>query len=100
MSEVIKVIDNTAKVIQEFEKKKERALKAIGARAVSYAKKDTPVDTGRLRNSETYQVIGNDVYIGTNVEYAKYQEYKHHFLKNAATNHGDEYKNIFAASMK
>ena len=42
------------------------------------------------------------VYIGTNVKYAKYQEtgeYQHesgaaHFMKDAATTHGDEYKRI------
>lgn len=100
-------IDNSAKIIAEFERKKDRALHAIGEAAVSYAKKDTPVDTGRLRNSEDHKVIGNDVYIGTNVEYAQYQEFGtsrgiegKHFLRNAAANHMDEYKQIFKKSME
>ena len=95
-----KLIDNSDQVLREFAQKKERALKTIGEVAISYAKDDTPVDTGRLRNSEDYKVDGSDVYIGTNVEYAPYQEYVHHFLKNAAANHGDEYKNIMETSLK
>ncbi len=49
-----------------------------------------------------------DVYIGTNVEYAEEQETNGaiphrvgnaHFLRNAATNHNDEYKNIVRAGL-
>lgn len=51
---------------------------------------------------------GNAVYIGTNVEYAasvEYLEREHknggpHFIKNAATGHGDEYKKIMEAALK
>lgn len=50
----------------------------------------------------------NAVYIGTNVEYAPAQEYRDmrhktggaHFIKNAAANHGDEYKAIMEAALK
>ena len=48
------------------------------------------------------------VYIGTNVVYAKYQEvgdFQHnvgaaHFMRDAATTHGDEYKRIAKVNMR
>ena len=52
------------------------------------------------------QAEENTVYIGTNVEYAPYIEYGHgsyagvHFLKDAAGNHTDEYKDIIKQSME
>lgn len=101
-----RMVDNSDKILAAFESQKKRGLMAIGEAAVGHAKEDTPVDTGRLRNSEDYAVEGNDVYIGTNVEYAPYIEFGHgnysgvHFLKNAASNHGAEYKNIMKASLK
>lgn len=51
----------------------------------------------------------NEVYVGTNVEYAAAQEtndyYSHtvggaHFLKNAAANHGDVYEKILKKQLK
>ena len=45
----------------------------------------------------------NTVVVGTNVEYAPEQEYygkKAHFLKNAATTHGEDYKKIVEAALK
>jgi len=51
----------------------------------------------------------NAVYIGTNVEYARIQElsdsYHHasgaaHFLRDAATTHGDEYRRIAEIQLK
>lgn len=39
------------------------------------AKENCPVDTGRLRNSITHDVIGEEAIIGTNVEYAPYVEF-------------------------
>lgn len=64
---------------------KEKALTIIGMRAEKYAKALCPVGTsestgikgyrgGTLRNSITYQVQGNTVAIGSNVEYAPYVE--------------------------
>lgn len=40
--------DNTDEVLSELEKAKKRGLEAIGLAAEGYAKKITPVDTGRL----------------------------------------------------
>ncbi len=131
----VSMTDNSREILQAFEEQIMLALDAIGATAEGHAKKECPVDTGRLRNSITYATedyMGNDsysdkngnsfsgggaqakpekhaVYIGTNVEYAAAVEYrdkaKHetgnaHFLKNAATNHGDEYKRIMEAALK
>lgn len=99
----VKVTSHKREVLTELERKVMLALKAIGLQAEGYAKKDCPVDTGRLQNSIANKVKGDAVYIGTNVVYAKYVEYndhvthvtgKAHFLRDAATTHGEEYKNI------
>lgn len=94
-------VDNSAMVISLMHDKVQKGLEAIGAEAEGYAKKNCPVDTGRLRNSITwatstgqgepntspkakaeasdYTVLTKPsnkyVYIGTNVEYAPYVEY-------------------------
>ena len=87
-------------VLAAFKENVQRGLEAIGEQAITYSKKDTPVDTGRLKNSEEYRVLEDTVYIGTNVEYAIYQEYRKHFLKNAAANHTGKYKSIMRASLE
>lgn len=130
----VTVTDNSKQVLSEFDKKLDMGLNAIGVSAERYAKKQCPVDTGRLRNSITYatrsysgrgkyldnmQNIYNDasakgtpekgvVYIGTNVEYApavEYRDVQHHtgqahFLKDSATQHGEEYKSLLESAMK
>lgn len=50
----VKFTDNSKSVLDEFEKAVERGLEAIGIEAEKKAKKDTPVDSGRLRNSITF----------------------------------------------
>ena len=55
-------------MLREYDADKQAALEAIGITAEGYAKKLTPVDTGRLRNSISHAVSGDDVYIGTNVQ--------------------------------
>ena len=60
--------DNSQQILSALEKGKRNALTAIGATAETYAKKATPVDTGRLRNSISHTVDGEAAYIGTNVE--------------------------------
>lgn len=116
----------------------EAALEAVGLQAEGYAKANITaagrVDTGELRNSVTHQVEESEqaVYIGSNLEYAIYNEVgtgiyaeggggrkdpwmyvddkgvEHwtvgitpiHFLKDAAADHGDEYRQIAEAVMK
>lgn len=104
----VKLTDNSKEVLTEFEEKMKLALSVIGNTAEGYAKRDCPVDTGRLRNSISNKVVDKDVYIGTNVEYAPAVEYRNvahktgkaHFLKNAASNHGKEYRDFVEAVMK
>ena len=92
--------DNSQQILSALEKGKRNALTAIGATAETYAKKATPVDTGRLRNSISHTVDGEAVYIGSNVEYAPYVELgtsrakAHHMLQKAATEHSAEYKRL------
>jgi HK97 gp10 family phage protein len=70
----IKFHDNSDLFREEFEAACKRALERCGMQAEGYAKDLTPVDTGNLRNSITHKVVENEVYIGTNNEYAAYVE--------------------------
>lgn len=98
--------DNTDEVLSALEKAKKRGLESIGLVAEGHAKKITPVDTGRLRNSISHATDDEAAYIGTNVEYAPYVELgsptikAHHMLQKAATEHTDEYKRLMEDSMK
>lgn len=81
---------NLQNVLRIVSKSKEQALEEIGQRGVGIIKNNTPVDSGRLRNSMGYtvanKVVGqgdtvnttsdkDSVYLGTNVVYAAYVEY-------------------------
>lgn len=98
----VKINDNSAKFLEDFERKLLVGLEAIGIEAEGNAKEDAnmPVDTGRARNSITWATkakegegfsysddkgnnfndqIGtgadeHSVYIGSNVEYFPYIE--------------------------
>ena len=103
------VINNADAVLAALKRQVARGLESIGQEAEGYAKDECPVDTSRLRNSISHEVLGDDVYIGTNVEYAPYVEYrdkarhttgKAHFLRDAATTHTDHYKAIMEAALK
>lgn len=124
--------NNFAEVTEELAEKIEAWLEAVGEDAASTAAEVTPVDTGRLKNSITavtsvYQSdpdkypgqqaeisdffpLGKpeegSVYIGTNVEYAEYQEMgtsknpAHHFIQFGMTAHRDEYKKMLEEKLK
>ena len=64
--------DNSQRILTAMEKGIKNGLEAIGLTAETYAKKATPVDTGRLRNSISHSVDGEAAYIGSNVEYAAF----------------------------
>lgn len=92
--------DNSAEVLEHLKTQIQTALMACGTIAEGYAKDDCPVDTGRMRNSITWAIKGEQgqannrdkehaytgdyaklaepedgtLYIGTNVEYAPEQE--------------------------
>ena len=108
MSEVT-IVNNAPTAKRELKTAVERALWAIGAAAEGYAKRDCPVDTGRLRNSIAHTVDSGEqaAYIGTNVEYAAFVEFgtsRHPdpqpYLRPAATEHNDEYRHITESALK
>lgn len=98
--------DNTDEVLAALKMAKKRCLEAIGLTAEGHAKKETPVDTGRLRNSIGHATDDEAAYIGTNVEYAPYVELGArgrsgvHMLQRAASEHTGEYKRLMEDSMK
>lgn len=109
MAVTIDISDYSDLTLELFNVAVNRGLEACGMAAETYAKRDAPVDTGRLRNSIAHMVKEEEsaVYIGSNVEYAPYQEMgtitgvkAKHFLKNAAANHTDEYIRIIEDSLK
>lgn len=63
MAKQIEFRDNSKEIIGLFSKAKHRALEAIGLAAEGHAKKNCPVDTGRLRNSITYAVSGYTTHV-------------------------------------
>lgn len=90
----IKITDNSGEVMEAFKNQLAVALEAVGTQAESHAKQvasdslvyghtdltkygekdNSRVDTGRLRNSIAHTVVQEEVYIGTNLEYAPYHE--------------------------
>lgn len=100
--------DNARQIAGAIDQALARALEEVGLVAEGYAKKECPVDTGRLRNSITHQVRPSEksVYIGTNVDYAPYVELgtsrmkPQPFLRPAAADHEGTYKKIFESELK
>lgn len=122
--------DNSDEVLAAVKNAIERGLKACGETAVGYAQDRCPVQTGNLKGSITYEVDGDDVYIGSNVSYAPYVEMgtgiyysggrrtpwvyqdadgNYHttqgsraqpFLQPAAANHSTEYMEILKQSLE
>lgn len=121
--------DNSEEILRALENAVNRGLKACGERAVEYAQDLCPVVTGNLRGSITYDVDGDDCWIGTNVEYGKYVEFgtgvnvqggrqtpwvyqdekgdwhrttgqkPQPFIKPSAENHAQEYSDILKDSL-
>ena len=102
----VSVTDNSREYAAALPLAIRRGLKAVGLAAEGYAKKETTVDTGRLRNSMSHAVKDNAAYIGSNVEYCLPVEIgsrtntAHHMLQRAAQNHSDEYKQLIKSSMQ
>lgn len=78
MAEFVIAADHSAEVLRELEIRVQSALEACGNQAVSHAKNNlteaSRVDTGALRNSISHQVDDDTCYVGTNQEYAIYNE--------------------------
>ena len=104
----VKINDNSKEVSEAIKYALLKGLETCGLLAEGYAKKLAPVDTGNLRNSITHDVDDGEpsAYIGTNVEYATYQELgtihmkAQPFLKPAVNDHKDEYRKIIENELK
>lgn len=74
----IELTDHSEEVLEAMREGVTAALEAVGNQAVSHAKSNITragrVDTGALRNSMSHLVQGDTVYVGTNNEYAIYNE--------------------------
>ena len=106
--------DNLQEVLSALSGAIETGLVKIGAAAQGYAKDNTPVRTGILRDSIGVEVKPDEkaAYIGTMIgrfpgkPYGKYVELGArgrpgvHMLQSAASKHGSEYKQIMEDSMK
>lgn len=108
-ADLLEIRENNAKQISGmFAPAIAKALEEIGLLAEGYAKKECPVDTGRLRNSITHAVVSRErsVYVGTNVEYGPYVELGTRkraakpFLRPAAENHGSQYRSILKGTLE
>lgn len=114
----------------EFLQSVTRALTACGMQAQAYATNLCPVDTGKLRQSISYEVTSTECCVGTNLEYAPYVEFgtgiyyeggrqtpwvyqdakgnwhlthgskAQPFLKPAVADHGDTYRRIIESELK
>ena len=104
----IQFTDNSKEVLEAMQQAAVRALEKCGLTAERFAKKLAPYDTGNLRNSITHEVDDGEpaVYIGTNVEYAPYQELgtinmtANPFLKPAVADHANTYRKIIEKELK
>ena len=106
--------DNLDEVLSAVDSAITAGLVEIGAKAQGYAKDNTPVRTGTLRDSIGVEVNKDEksAYIGTMVDrfpdkpYGKYVELGArgakgvHMLQRAATEHAEEYKRLMEDSMK
>lgn len=73
-----KLTDHSPEYLAELRGKIAIALEAAAVQAESHARsiitQERRVDTGALRNSVTHSVSGDNAYIGSNLEYAVYNE--------------------------
>ena len=106
--------DNLDEVLRALDGALETGLVKIGAAAQGYAKDNTPVRTGTLRDSIGVEVKPDEkaAYIGTMVDkfpdkpYGKYVELGArgrtgvHMLQRAASEHTEEYKQLMEDSME
>lgn len=99
----VKVISHIDEVIKEVGGRCTIALDAVGQTAEADVKILVPVDTGRLRSSISHEARDKEVVIGTNVEYAKYVEYRDelnhktgqaHFLRDGIQDNISKYEDI------
>lgn len=102
---------NAPEVLDALKNAIDRSLDAIGESAVGHAMdviiREGRVDTGTMMNSIGHAQGEDFVAIGTDVEYAPYQELgtsrgirPARFLTKAATQHTEEYRNLVKESLE
>lgn len=102
----VEITDNSSEFLAAMLRQKAAALEAMGLAGEGYAKGYAPVDTGRLRNSISHTADDEAAYIGTNVEYAAYQEMgtskmaAQPYLRPAVEDHVEEYRRIAEQYLK
>lgn len=78
-------VDNLTQMFQgkqkSIENKITKALAKSGMIVAADAKAKAPVKTGQLRDSINVKISGKSAEIGTNVEYAIYQEFGTRYIK-------------------
>ena len=98
-------ISHKAEVDAKVDQVVAQILTEWGQVAQGFATTNTPVDTGRLRGSITYEidVDAGETVVGTNVEYAPYVEFndklhhnvgKAHFMRDCVRGHESVYHQI------
>ena len=103
-------ISHKREALNELDSKLRVMNEIIGGMAESHAKYYAPVDTGNLRNSITHDSEDNYhvVVIGTNVQYAPYQELgapnvhvpAHPYLRPAIERHVGEYQKVISRVLR
>lgn len=107
----IEIEDHSQEVLDALANAMDRGLDAIGEAAVGHAKdiiiEEDRVDTGTMMNSIDFGKGDDFVAIGTNVEYAPYQELgtsrgikPARFLTRAVQDFTDEYQNLMKDSLE
>lgn len=101
----ISLTDNSQVVLSALDSQKYVALDAVGKAVLLHVDELVPKDTGTLANSMSHFVDDEAVVVGTNVEYAKYVEFRDkphhnpptqaHFLRDSIVRYMDEYKQLF-----
>lgn len=109
----IKITDNTEMFKQEILNRLNQGMQAVAYEVENNAKNLCPVDTGNLRNSIATEIEDEGdskvLYVGSNVEYAKYVEFddskshptgQAHFLRDSLSTHLNEYKDKLESFVK
>ena len=93
--------DNSEIIARALRKQIVKALEEVGITAEGDVADVTPVDTGRLKNSITHELSGEDaVKIGTNVEYAPYVERRKSYLVRTMNEHGKDYRSHLEKALR
>lgn len=99
--EVVIKNDHTKEIEKKVHDRLGVALEAVGQMVEGYASAKAPYDTGNLSGSITHRVSNDEVVVGTNVSYGKYQELgtsrikPHPYLKPAVVDNKSRIRDIF-----